>query len=82
MTNQVCDLSNKDCEPCQGGMAALDKTESEKLQTELHADWQLSADHKMISREFKFKGFARAVQRPFEAMTCQASRRLAEYSQG
>jgi 4a-hydroxytetrahydrobiopterin dehydratase len=62
MTNQVCDLSNKDCEPCQGGMEALDKTESEKLQTELHADWQLSADHKMISREFKFKGFARAVQ--------------------
>ena len=62
MTTQVCDLSNQACEPCQGGMAALDAPESAILLGKLQPDWQLSSDNKMISRRFTFKGFARAVQ--------------------
>lgn len=62
MSNQQCDLSNQICEPCQGGMAALDAAEAWQLLSELHTDWQLSAGHKEISRKFSFKGFARAVQ--------------------
>ena len=62
MTTQVCDLSNQVCEPCQGGMTALDATEAKTLLAELHSDWQLSGDSKLISRRFTFKGFARAVQ--------------------
>lgn len=62
MTTQVCDLSDQTCEPCQGGMAALNAEEAKTLQQELHNDWQLSSDNKMISRRFTFKGFARAVQ--------------------
>ena len=62
MPTQVCDLSNQACEPCQGGMAALDAAEAKTLLGELYPDWQLSGDSKVISRRFKFKGFARAVQ--------------------
>ena len=62
MTTQLCDLSDQTCEPCQGGMAALDPAEAKTLLEELHPDWQLSSDSKVISRRFKFKGFARALQ--------------------
>ena len=62
MTTQVCDLSNQACEPCQGGMATLDAEQAKTRLEELHTDWQLSSDNKLISRRFTFKGFARAVQ--------------------
>ncbi|MDC0584843.1 4a-hydroxytetrahydrobiopterin dehydratase [bacterium] len=60
--NQVCDLSDRNCEPCQGGIPALSLDEAKATMNELHNDWLLSSDGKEISREFKFKGFARAVQ--------------------
>ncbi|MDE0748076.1 MAG: 4a-hydroxytetrahydrobiopterin dehydratase [Porticoccaceae bacterium] len=62
MNTQACDLSNQTCEPCQGGIAALQTSEAQVMLAELNSDWVLSADSKMISRQFKFKGFARAVQ--------------------
>jgi 4a-hydroxytetrahydrobiopterin dehydratase len=43
-------------------MAALNAEQAKTLQQELHNDWQLSSDNKVISRRFTFKGFARAVQ--------------------
>tara|TARA_B110001450_G_scaffold228078_1_gene227821 strand:- start:4043 stop:4399 length:357 start_codon:yes stop_codon:yes gene_type:complete len=60
--NQVFDLSDRNCEPCQGGIPALSLDEAKATMNELHNDWLLSSDGKEISREFKFKGFARAVQ--------------------
>ena len=63
MTNhQVHDLSNHDCKPCQGDMASLNTEDAKSMLMELHGDWQLSLDSLEISRKFKFKGFARAVQ--------------------
>ncbi len=63
MTNTpVCDLSHRDCEPCQGGMAALGAAEAKSMLSDLHHDWTLSADNKQITRKFTFKGFAKAVQ--------------------
>tara|TARA_B100000795_G_scaffold140719_1_gene105343 strand:+ start:942 stop:1307 length:366 start_codon:yes stop_codon:yes gene_type:complete len=60
--NQACDLSNRNCEPCQGGIPPLSLKDVKDMMDELHNDWQLSSDGKEISRAFKFKGFARAVQ--------------------
>ena len=60
--NQVCNLSNRDCEPCQGGLPALPSDEAKAMHDKLHTEWQLSSNSTEISRQFKFKGFARAVQ--------------------
>jgi 4a-hydroxytetrahydrobiopterin dehydratase len=54
-------LSEKKCVPCEGGVAALTQAEAEKLRAQLHADWRLSDDAKVIRRELKFKDFYRAM---------------------
>lgn len=59
MTNQ-CDLSQKHCKPCEGGVPALTKAEAEKLLQGL-TDWQLAKDVKSISRRFEFKGFNKTM---------------------
>jgi 4a-hydroxytetrahydrobiopterin dehydratase len=56
----VCDLTDKHCVPCEGGVDPIDRTEAEALLKEL-PDWVLSEDGKMISRRFEFKGFYRTV---------------------
>ena len=59
---QARDLSSHDCKPCQGDMASLNAEDAKSMLMELHDDWQLSLGSLEISRKFKFKGFARAVQ--------------------
>lgn len=55
----VCDLANRDCVPCQGGMAPMDEADARSMMAELHPDWRL--DGGAIERRFAFKGFAKAV---------------------
>ena len=63
MTNhQTHNLSNHGCKPCQGNMASLNTEDAKSMLVELHSDWRLSSDSLEISRKFKFKGFAKAVQ--------------------
>ena len=54
--NDVCDLTQKHCLPCEGGVAAIGREEAENMLAEVPG-WQLSDDGKMISRRFEFKGF-------------------------
>lgn len=55
---QVCDLTKRDCAPCQGeGDLMLD---AEARMALLHPDWRL--DGARLLRRFAFKGFAKAVQ--------------------
>jgi len=54
MTN-VCDLTNRKCKPCEGGVPPLKKEEAEHLLKQLESSWQL-ADNK-ISRTFAFKNY-------------------------
>lgn len=54
--NDNCDLSNKHCVPCEGGVDTIDRTTAEKMLADLPG-WTLSDDGKMISRRFGFKGF-------------------------
>ena len=39
----------------------LNDAEIEKLMGEVHADWKLSEDKKIITREFKFKGYYKTI---------------------
>lgn len=52
---QVCDLTDRKCKPCEGGIPPLGKEEAENLLKQLEQGWQL-ADSK-ISRVFPFKNY-------------------------
>ena len=58
----VCDLRDRTCVPCQGGTPPLDRDASLALLRDLHADWQLDADARVLTRRITLKGFAKAVQ--------------------
>jgi 4a-hydroxytetrahydrobiopterin dehydratase len=57
MTNVACDLSTGRCEPCEGGVAPLDKAEAGELLKQLATGWSLAEDTKAIHRRFEFRGF-------------------------
>lgn len=50
----ICNLTNKQCKPCEGGVPPLTKEEANKLLQQL-AGWSL-ADNK-ISKTFDFKNY-------------------------
>jgi 4a-hydroxytetrahydrobiopterin dehydratase len=52
--NNVCDLSNKNCKPCEGGIPPLTQNESLELLKELDT-WELKENH--ISKTFEFKNY-------------------------
>ncbi len=52
--NNVCDLSNKNCKPCEGGIPPLTHSESLELLKELDT-WELKDNH--ISKTFEFKNY-------------------------
>jgi 4a-hydroxytetrahydrobiopterin dehydratase len=55
------DLTAKRCRPCEGGVPALGPGAVRELMKALHADWQLAADGKSISRQFEFSGYNRTI---------------------
>ena len=56
----VCDLTDKHCVPCEGGVDAIGRESAEKMLTDIPG-WEISEDGKMISRRFEFKGFFRTM---------------------
>jgi 4a-hydroxytetrahydrobiopterin dehydratase len=56
----VCDLSERHCIPCEGGVPTIERTEAETLLQSLEG-WILSEDGSMISRRFEFRGFFRTM---------------------
>lgn len=58
----ICDLSDKNCKPCEGGVTPLSEAEARALMAELDHDWQLDMEGGgRLVRRLEFKGFARAV---------------------
>ncbi len=57
----TCDLSQKDCVPCKGGVAPLTAEAARAMLAGLDG-WTLSDDTRTISRHFTFKGFLKAQQ--------------------
>jgi 4a-hydroxytetrahydrobiopterin dehydratase len=54
-------LAERKCKACEGGVAPLTRSESEKLLAELASGWGLSADATSIGRAFAFKDFYRTM---------------------
>lgn len=53
---QVCDLTSKNCKPCEGGVAPLSEKEITALLTEI-PQWEYKQDKQEIQREFQFKNY-------------------------
>lgn len=55
----TCDLAQKTCTPCQGGVPRLSKEEAEALLPQVPG-WELDANHTKIRREWRFRNFTEA----------------------
>jgi 4a-hydroxytetrahydrobiopterin dehydratase len=53
---ESCDLKEKRCKPCEGGVDPMGHDQAESLIAQVEG-WSLSEDGKSISRRFEFKGF-------------------------
>ncbi|MGH8034817.1 MAG: 4a-hydroxytetrahydrobiopterin dehydratase [Lysobacterales bacterium] len=58
--NTVCNLTDRHCKPCEGGVEPISRTQAETLVSQV-AGWALSEDGKTISRRFEFKGFYKTM---------------------
>lgn len=58
--NAQCDLTERHCVPCEGGVDAMGEAEARKLLADLPG-WELSDDATMIERKFEFRGFYRTM---------------------
>ena len=58
--NTSCDLTDKKCVPCEGGVPTLSREEAENFLEDVPG-WNLADDAKSISRRFEFKGFYRCM---------------------
>jgi 4a-hydroxytetrahydrobiopterin dehydratase len=58
--NTVCDLTNRHCVPCEGGVPTLTRAEAETLLADV-PNWELTDDTRSISRRFEFKGFYKCM---------------------
>ncbi len=50
----ACNLQNKKCVPCEGGVDPLSPDEVTEQLTHLHEDWTVNSDHNEICRDFSF----------------------------
>jgi len=56
----VCNLTDRQCKPCEGGVDPLNRQQAETLLGQTPG-WELSTDGKSISRRFEFKGFYKTM---------------------
>jgi 4a-hydroxytetrahydrobiopterin dehydratase len=53
-------LTDKRCKPCEGGVAALSKSEAQQLLKQLQG-WELNSSATAISKTFTFKNYFRTM---------------------
>lgn len=56
--NDVCDLTNKQCKPCEGGVAPLTQPEVDSLMQQLEG-WQ--QDALLISKTYHFNDYYQTI---------------------
>ena len=54
-------LKNRSCEPCDGGVPAINRAEAEQMLSLLAPGWQLDHEGKEIRKDFIFNGFYRTM---------------------
>ena len=56
----TCNLTEKHCVPCEGGVPKMTREEAEKMLAETPG-WELADDALSITRRFEFKGFYKCM---------------------
>ncbi len=56
-----CELTQKKCVPCEGGLKPLPPEQAKKLLAEVPG-WEFAQESKAIKRCFKFKNFKQALE--------------------
>lgn len=59
--NSAGGLTEKKCQPCEGGVAPLESESAAQLLEALHESWSISDDGKRIRRVFEFTNFHRTM---------------------
>ena len=60
MSDDLCDLTAKECVPCRGGVPPLAGDELARLSRQLGHEWQVVADHH-LEKDFSFPDFKTAL---------------------
>ena len=60
MPTHVCELTDKKCVPCEGGVPKMIRAEAEAMLEQIPG-WKLAKDADSISRRFEFKGFYKCM---------------------
>jgi hypothetical protein len=55
----LCDLTQKNCLPCEGGVPAMTETEAQAMMENLDLGWRL--ENNALVRRLTFKGFAKPL---------------------
>lgn len=55
---QACDLTSKQCKPCEGGVPPLPQAEVDRLMQQLE-DWQQSGS--LIGKTYRFKNYYQTI---------------------
>ena len=58
--NTVCDLTDRHCKPCEGGVAPIPQEEAQATMAQVPG-WRLSEDATTITQRFEFKGFYKTM---------------------
>jgi 4a-hydroxytetrahydrobiopterin dehydratase len=53
----VCDLTDRHCKPCEGGVEPLNSEQAGELLTSLHTDWSIADDGKEVNRTYRFRDY-------------------------
>ena len=61
MSGPACELTQKKCVPCEGGVEKYGKPEAEEKLALLENGWTIDEAGLNLMREFKFKGFAKTM---------------------
>ena len=61
MSEESCNLSERVCKPCQGGVPPLDGEELTDLHNQLGNNWEVIDGHH-LEKEYSFKNFAEALE--------------------
>jgi 4a-hydroxytetrahydrobiopterin dehydratase len=58
---QACDLTDRHCKPCEGGVPPLTGEQAQRGLRQLSGEWRLVEDGKALWREFAFRDFYRTM---------------------
>ncbi|NOZ52981.1 MAG: 4a-hydroxytetrahydrobiopterin dehydratase [Gammaproteobacteria bacterium] len=56
-----CDLNQKSCKPCEGGVKPMTQDEAHKMLLQLNDAWQLQTQPFEIQRVFTFKNYYQTI---------------------